>query len=181
MRNWWIVVVVIVIFALAVWGTFVLYQKQVIEPSRSPSPLAIPENGFGSQAASPSPSPDTLGTSQPGAGASFDSQPATGIDSSKSGVVINSPQENSLISSPLAISGWSKIETGNVLIILKDENGNNLGQSSIATCPNFQVCSFDTSIIFKHPSSQTGTIEIFESSTADLLHIPISSLVVQFR
>lgn len=71
-KSFWVGALVIVIFSLAVWGTYVLYQKRVSKPSPTLAPS--PVTGFpSSQEASPT--PPVQGTTAP------DSQPATGVTS----------------------------------------------------------------------------------------------------
>ncbi|OGD92709.1 hypothetical protein A2697_04065 [Candidatus Curtissbacteria bacterium RIFCSPHIGHO2_01_FULL_41_44] len=71
-RKLWIVIPIVIIFALAVWGTYLLYQKRVVEPQRSEEP-ALPSpatEGF----SLPSPVAQEITTAP-------NSQPATGVTS----------------------------------------------------------------------------------------------------
>lgn len=176
-RNWILISIISAIFVSAISGAYFLYQKRVTQAELTPPPLPTPESGFLT-----SPNPEATPTAQKTQNPQGDvlgSQPNTGGPEIQSeGIVINSPQrENAL--SPLAVSGWTKISSGQLIIRIKDQNGNVLGETVTRTCSSFEVCSFNYSLYFANSTTQTGILEI--SSPADQSSEEyLASTVVQF-
>ena len=177
MKSPWVVVTAVIIFALGIFGVYWLYQKRVVTPSQQASPLPTPVEGFDSQ-------PTVEGVSKELAGKTPSSQPDTGPDNDQiknAGIILNYPQEFSAVASPLQISGWTKIESGNLTIRVKDSSKNILGQKNTYSCPNFEVCQFEVTLIFSKPSTETGTIEVYSQSTMNNPPERFQTLVVQFK
>lgn len=174
MKNWWIAIPIVVVFALSIWGAYFLYQRRVAEVAQEPFPDASPVAGFDTLTASPS--PGVLGSinQQQSTGTSPNSQPATG-PTNETNVVLNEPKEFSTISSPTIISGWTKISQNHLTVVIKDASEHILAKTSVNTCPNFEVCSFNTQLNFQSPTTPTGSIQIFANSNSENLKIiPVS-------
>ena len=171
MKNWWPVAAIVIVFATAVIGAFFIYQKQVATPAFEPSALPSPTSNF--------PSQPTEGQTLP-AQTVPDLQPATGITSNdNNALILQEPASQTTITSPVRISGWTKIDQSYLIIKIKDAAGNLLGQSSVTVCSGFQVCPFETQIRFNKPTTPRGIIEIFSPVTTK--EALLLATVVQFK
>ena len=169
MRNWILISLISVIFVSAIFGAFYLYQKRVAESELTPPPLPTPDESFQSLQENNQANSEVLGT-----------QPQTGgSDQMKeSGITVSSPQVNSTVSTPLAVSGWTKIANSQITIRIKGQDGSVLRETTTSTCTNFEVCSFDTTLFFDKPTAQTGTLEVYSPSQNSEEYL--TTTVVQF-
>ncbi|MBI2326696.1 hypothetical protein HYU92_00080 [Candidatus Curtissbacteria bacterium] len=169
MRNWLLILLGVIIFVSASSGIYYLYQKRIRETDFSLPPLPKPQNGFPSaQESSATPSPGTiLGT-----------QPDTGSGPNSPGIILTSPQPDNFLSSPIFISGWTKIDSDKIEIKIKDQSNNILGKTTASSCSNFEVCPFATQLSFVKPQTSSGTIEVHSFLKAKTKYY--TSTVVQF-
>jgi len=174
MRNWLLISLISIIFVSAISGAYVLYQKRVTEAELTPPPPQKPDSGFPTSSPGPETSPESQGDV-------LGSQPQTGITSQvqDGGIIIISPQPANTIASPITVSGFTKISSGQIIIRAKDQNGTVLGEIAASTCANFEVCSFETTLFFEKPIAQSGTLEVYspQGNSTDYL----TQTVVQFN
>lgn len=141
----------VIIFALALFGAYRFSQNRPGEPKAQASPQ--PASGFEALSL-----PQTSPTSQ---------SPATGPEDEVApniGISLTAPWPSATITSPLKIEGFANVETGAVAIVVKDVYGKVLGQGKASACFAKNPCPFSASVVFAHPETQTGTIEVFSPS-----------------
>lgn len=149
-----IVAASIIIFILALYGVYRLYQIKVTKPLPNPSPVPT-TIGFQVSplpAASPKPS---------------GKQPETGPSDEfpNIGILVESPDSGSTVTSPLQINGFANVPQKRVAIVVYDVYGNALGQGMATACFAKTPCPFSASVVFARPQTQTGTVEVFSPST----------------
>lgn len=179
MRTGLIIIAIGTLFGLAVYGIysqFVQRTKQAPQfelPSPSPQPSPTPTS---TPAASPPASTQRGELASPKPSPAPPTQPQTGISRiGDTGVIINSPQALSTVSSPLVVSGWTKIPDREFTVKVKDENGHVLASLIETTdCSSLQVCAFETTVTFNKPASPLGTVEVSSGDLRD-------QVVVQFN
>lgn len=162
LNNLKIVILLIIVFVLAVSAGFYFYQKRIIKnvpltELATPSPAA----NFPASSASPS----TFGSqSVP------NSQPQTGSDTQEIkniGIEVNNPKQATIITSPLLVSGKANVFEGKVTILVKDADGNVLGQGNAIACMGYDACPFEAKVYFEKSSSAIGTVEVYSPSGLD--------------
>lgn len=169
LRNWLVVATIVIIASLGAYGAYYLYQKRVVEPTKlatiNPSPKAgFKDLGKEGQTSSQPSDKNVLAdksTSTP------TKQPETSLTSSdpnSPGIVVLEPQNQTTITSPVLISGWSKIQSGYVFISIKNPQGNTLGSGYAQSCPSFEACQFHANIPFLASGSKNLTIEVTSSN-----------------
>lgn len=147
------------IFILALFGIYRLYQVRVGQPKPSPSPSPIVSpSGFPTLSPTPAFSPPPPG------------QPASGSDTvevKNIGITLDSPQSGNLITSPVKVTGRANVFEGHVAIRVKDAYGNIVGLGFATACMDVDACPFETSIFFPSSKTQMGTVEAFSPSAMD--------------
>lgn len=161
LNNLKIVILLIIVFVLAVSAIFYFYQKRIIKnvpltELATPSPAA----NFPTSSANPS----TFGSqSVP------NSQPQTGFDTQdvkNIGISLLGPQQSEKISSPVLVSGRANV-LGNIVVVVKDANGNILGEGKTTACVGYDACPFEAAVDFSQSSTPTGTVEVYNPSGVD--------------
>lgn len=158
------------IFLLALFGIYRLYQVRVAKPQESPTPTPIASPSgfetFPSQQASP---PQT--------------QPASGSDTvevKNIGIRLEFPQEGDTITSPVKVTGAANVFEGHVAIRVKDATEKIIGQGSATACMDYDTCPFEASITFAKPASATGTVEAYSPFAVDESAKYLQSVPVRF-
>lgn len=168
MRTGLIIIAIGTLFGLAVYGIY----SQFVQRTRQAPQFELPSP---SPQASPTPTPASLPSATPISPAP-PTQPQTSISRiGDLGIITNSPSALSKISSPLKVSGFTKIPGREFSVKVKDENGNVLA-SQIQTndCDSYEVCPFEIYVSFPQPTSRTGAIEVYSGDFLD-------QVVVQFN
>lgn len=168
MRTGLIIIAIGTLFGLAVYGIYSQFVQRTKQAPQFELPSPSPQ-------ASPTPTPASLPSATPISPAP-PTQPQTGISRiGDLGIITNSPSALSKISSPLKVSGFTKIPGREFSVKIKDENGNVLtSQVQTTNCPSFQVCPFETTVTFNKPASPLGTVEVSSGDLKD-------QVVVQFN
>lgn len=179
MRTGLIIIAIGTLFGLAVYGIYSQFVQRT-KPSPqseqpSPSPQASP-TPTSTPAASPPASTERGEPTTPKPSPAPPTQPQTGGSRvGDLGIIINSPQAHSTISSPVKVSGWTRIPDREFSVKVKDENGNVLAsQIQTSDCDSYEVCPFEIYVSFPQLTSRTGTIEVFSGDFLD-------RVVVQFN
>ncbi|MBI2598902.1 hypothetical protein HYW40_01670 [Candidatus Curtissbacteria bacterium] len=149
-----VAVVSTLIVGLALFGIFLLFQKQVKKPGPSePLPAPSPASGF---------ELPPLPVSPP----AFGQLPQTGTDDAQNygGISIETPTAGSLVTSPLQVKGQANTPQGSVSIVVKNGNQKVIGQGKASACFAKNPCPFSASVVFEAPETQTGTIEAYSPS-----------------
>lgn len=141
-----VVAVILLLIALGAGAIYYLYKNEVFETrvEPSPSPTAV-EKFPSSQTATPS------------------ALPASGVsdnDNYRFEIKLNSPKAYSLLSSPAQITGDANAPE-QLLILIKDTNGNVLGKSQANACEDLEPCIFSASILFATSPTANGTVEVY--------------------
>lgn len=191
MKTWLIIPLVILTIAAATFGIYYIYQRRIGQPIALP-PIPSPNLGFRSSDQTENPNSTPVPSISPNPNPNLDpspnlspnpqnnvlgTQPTTGAGQENIGIVVTSPLSTSKITSPVIIKGWTKIENGKIEIAVKDQDGSILGNTTTATCSNYQVCEFETELYFASPKNSTGTIEVYSSSQEDK---ELASILIQF-
>lgn len=171
-RDLKIIIPAALIFLLAIFGIYRLYQVRVAQPQESPtpSPIASPSEfeTFPSQTVTTTP-PQT----QPESGSNT-------VEVKNIGIILTSPQNGDLISSPVTIKGRANVFEGHVAIRVKDATGKILGQGFATACMDIDACPFVASIPFTKPTTPTGTVEAFSLSPMDGSEEYLQSVPIRF-
>ena len=162
--------VTILIFGLAVFGIYKLYQKQTESQNAKPTPLTATFNAKSSPMVSPSPSPLSS------------KQPLTGDDTTAPNlsIAVENPKSGDTVTSPFKVNGLANTEDGMVSIVVKDAYGNSLGQSQATACFSKSPCLFSASVVFGKPSSRGGILEVFNHSSKDGSKKYLQQILVNF-
>lgn len=147
--------VVVLIFALAIYGVFKLYQKRVTSQTVSPTPTP---QSFGTL---PSPAPSTAPIQAANPPQTLPAAGSETLEVKNAGIFVSVPKVGQIINSPLFISGTANITSQTVQIIVKNSLGEILGQGQAKACLAIDACPFETSIGFTKTPTPTGTIEIY--------------------
>ena len=158
------------IFLLALFGIYRLYQVRVARPQESPSPTptATP-SGFETFPSPPTSVPSTL--------------PASGSDTvevKNIGITLTSPQIDDLVSSPVKVTGRANVFEGHVSIRVKDANGQILGQGFATACMDIDACPFEASVPFTNSTTLTGEVELYSPSAVDGTEQYLQSVSIRF-
>lgn len=156
---------VIVAAALITFGVYNRFTKRVSQ--EEPAPLPTPESGFPTVEISPPPV-----------------QPESGSNAktvNNLGIVVTEPSKNSIISSPVKVSGFANVFEGLVVIRVKDANGSVLGKETATTCMDVDACPFEASINFLKPGTELGTVEVLSPSPVDGSFEYLQEISVKFR
>lgn len=177
LNNIKIAILLIIIFVLAISAGFYLYQKQIIQKAQvSGQPGPSPTTNFPASA-TPTPTIEGIKTAP-------NSQPETGTntqDVKNIGIKVVSPQASTIISSPVTVAGSANVFEGQVVILVKDANGNILGRGQATACMGYDACPFETKIDFSQPSTPTGTLDIYNPSGVDSSPKYLQQILVRFN
>lgn len=160
------------IFILALFGIYRLYQVRVAktEESPTPSPIVAP-SGFETF---PPPSVTTFPPQ---------TQPASGSDTvevKNIGIKLEFPQEGDIITSPIKVTGTANVFEGHVAIRVKDATGKIIGQGLATACMDFDACPFEASIVFTKPNTSSGSVEVYSPSGLDGSQQYLQTISVSF-
>jgi len=160
MNNLKLGILISIITILALGGFYYLYSKnaaktqkpklEATQSSKSNFPQA-------SATASPAEKGDQVQTKFPS------SLPETGIGNTQVegiGIQISSPKIDSLVISPVTVSGTANVPNG-LVIQIKDANGQILGVRKAGACFGYQACPFSVSVVFSNPQTPKGQIEVY--------------------
>ena len=151
--------VVVLIFALGIYGVFKLYQKKVVSPAIAPTPAPQSFESLVSPSPSTTPKqaanpPQTL----PEAGS--ETQEVKNV-----GIALNAPKENQIVKTSLFVSGTANVTSQIVQIKVKDSIGEILGQGQATACLSVNGCPFEVWVNLTKPITQTGTVEVYSRNT----------------
>jgi len=126
---------------------------------QSGSPTASPASASGSPAASSNGSP---------ASSSLPTTAATPIPNNL-GIIIDSPDASTAVSSPVEVSGTASVDKGTVVAVVLDASGTELGRATTtASASRPDYGHFDVSVTFSGVASGTkGQIKVFGVSPRD--------------
>lgn len=158
---------VIITAALISFGVYNRFAKRVAPEAQETIPLPTPQSRFPTTEASPPPI-----------------QPESGTNTktvNNLGIVVTEPTENSIISSPVKVSGFANVSEGLVVIRVKDANGSVLGQGTATACMDVNACPFGASISFLKPETELGTVEVLSPSPVDGSPQYLEIINVRFR
>jgi len=99
--------------------------------------------------------------------------PIENIDSliqASENIRVSSPEKDSLISSPIKITGEARVFENTFVVRLKDSSGKALIEESKMTQPGEGMGyfnPFEVELSFSSPKTATGTIEVFQYSPKD--------------
>lgn len=173
-NNWKQIVLGILVFGLVVGGIYYFYQRQVNDLTE-PEIITETQEGFPT-------TEDQEATAQPTPTSVAASQPDTGIGDVKNiGIVLSLPARNSLIYSPVKVTGRANVYEGHVSIRIKDSSGKVLGSGFATACMDVDACPFEALIPFSNPQTSTGTVEAFSPSPADGSEQFLQSATVNFK
>lgn len=175
MKDWKIILPILVVMAFVIAGVFQVYKSQNIlkkntQPESSPSPSA---EKFPTALESPNATTSSV---------LAQSQPATGSDTlqiQNIGIFVDLPQPYTKVESPLKIAGRANV-LGEIQIDIKNESGKILGTTTANACLGYNSCYFESTIIFNNADSQTGFIEVYNPSTFDSSQQYIQIIPVSF-
>src|SRR5437899_2460213 len=145
-------VIVIIVIAAGAFGVLYLYQKQVFKPqsifraSTTSSPTPSPIAAKFLDSATPSP----------------EVQPASGSNTAQInlGISVDNPNNGQTISSPITVNGFANVENEKVRIIVKDANGEILGEGAATACLDLRACFYQASIVFAKSQTQNGSVAV---------------------
>lgn len=172
-RDLKLIIPAALIFLLALFGIYRLYQVRVARPAASPTPASSP-SGF--EQPTPTPTPTTAVTPPP-------TQPDSGsetADGKNIGIFLRQPFPNTMIQSPVKVTGHANVFEGYVRVRIKDSSGNILGEGFATACMDVEPCPFETSIAFKTPQSSRGTVEAYSPSPKDGAEDYLQTIPVNF-
>ena len=160
MRDWKIILPILVVVAFVIVGVFQIYRSQIVTKRFASAPPSPQAEKFPSvEEAAVSPNASVLATRQPDTGSE-----TTAIENI--GIFIDLPTPDSQIASPVKIAGRANV-LGNLQILIKDENGHILGSGTVTACLGYDACPFETTVNFTASSTQSGVIEVSNPSTFD--------------
>ncbi len=175
LNNLKIAILLIIVFVLASSAGFYFYQKQIVK--NVPLPQEATSSPTANFPTSVSPSPTVEGfKSIP------NSQPQTGSDTQdvkNIGIQIESPKAQDTIFTGLHLNGRANV-LGNIVVVVKDANGNILGEGKTIACIGYDACPFETTVYFSQPSTQTGIVEVYNPSGIDDSPKYLQTIVVRF-
>lgn len=137
---------------------------------QSPSPKA---SGFKAITTTPTPTPKSI----------VSNQPQTGSDTAEIkniGVTIENVFSGETITSPITVKGKANVFEGQVILEIKDYNGNVLGKSTATACMGLDACPFEATIKFSKSSTPYGTLEAYAPSVKDGSKLYTQSVIVNF-
>lgn len=176
LSNIKIAILLIIIFVLAISAGFYFYQKQIIQKAQVSGQSGLsPTTNF---PASATPTPTIEGTKT-----APNSQPETGTntqDVNNIGISVISPQSSTIISSPVTVAGNANVFEGQVVILVKDANGNILGRGQATACMGYDACPFKTAIYFNQPLTPTGILEAYNPSGVDNSPKYLQQILIRF-
>ncbi len=98
-------------------------------------------------------------------------------------IIVNGPDANEIISSPAIVTGFARTFENAFTIRIKDSSGRIIKEVpamvSGGEMGNFNP--FSVGVVFSRPSSDTGTIEVFEYSAKDGSEINKVVIPIRFR
>lgn len=166
--------VVVLIFALGIYGVFKLYQKRVTSQTISPTPTP---QSFGTL---PSPAPATTPIQ---AANPPQTLPAAGSQTQEIknvGIIVNVPKNGQVINPFLLVSGTANITSQTVQIRIKNSIGEVLGQGLAKACLSTNGCPFEVSVNFTKAITQTGTVEIYSENVVNSQEEYLQTIPVRF-
>lgn len=184
MNNLRTIIIIVIIFILAVSGIYWFYQTQVAK-RRQEGFLPIPTvEPIPAQESVSSPSP-ALGTARlrsvdTGAPAVQPEAGSSTVEIKNAGIQIISPLDGIKINSPLKISGQANI-LGDIVLQIKDSNGNILGEGKTTACIGYDACPFTAIVDFEPATTQTGIVSVYNESTTDHNLNYIQSIPIKFN
>lgn len=96
-------------------------------------------------------------------------------------ISVAAPKENSVIQSPVTISGQANVSGNRLKVRLKDQKGLVLGESFVQTKNAKAMSDFSISLKYKKASATKGTVEIFLVSSKDNSEIYKITVPVIFK
>lgn len=176
MNNLKTAVLIVIIFIIGVSGVFWIYQTQVKQAEEDLLPLPTVEPIPAEEAAPPSPDITDILTQAPPV------QPEAGSDTveiKNAGIFLETPEASSKITSPVIVSGKANI-LGDIVLKVKDANGNVLGEEKTAACVSYDACPFSVTLHFKPSTNEAGTIEVLNQPAADASLKHVQSILIRF-
>lgn len=153
--------VVVLIFALGIYGVFKLYQKRVTSETVLPTPT--PQT-FGTL---PTPTPKATPTQ---AATTPQTLPAAGSETQEVknvGIFVNVPKNSQVVNTPLFVTGTANVTSQTVQIRVKNSIGEVLGQGTANACLSANGCPFESSVNFTKTLTQTGTVEVYSQNVVN--------------
>ena len=141
---------VLILIFLGGVGIWKRYQNRSLDIPE-PSPITTASEKF---EVSPPPVPNEL----PAAGISD-------IEIKRNGITFFEPKHNSIITSPLKISGLANSLNGRLTIKVFDSNERLLGFTNITSCQKDYACPFEATVDFSKPKTATGIIQVNDFSS----------------
>lgn len=96
-------------------------------------------------------------------------------------ISVAAPKENSVIQSPVTISGQANVSGNRLKVRLKDQKGLVLGESFVQTKNAKAMSDFSINLKYKKASAAKGTVEIFLVSSKDNSEIYKITVPVIFK
>lgn len=178
MNNYKLAILFIIIFIIALLGAFFIYKNQTKPASTEEPPLSEAViTASPPLSTSPSPASQTSAANAPTA------QPESGsntLEIKNEGIKIESPEASSIITSPLTVKGSANVFEGKVIVNIKDANGQILGSGQATACMGYDACPFTTTVDFKKPATQAGTIEVYNLSSTNGSPKYLQQILVRF-
>lgn len=150
-----------VIIALIILGALGIYWASQKEDFKTSDIFKLGNS-------SPSPTPQEVAKFTIDTTPAPQTQPESGSDTLGAvnlGIVITNPSAKAEVSSPIKVAGMANTLNGKVLIRIKDEYGNILGEGQASACLDVDPCPFEASIVFQKSQTERGLIEV---SSGDL-------------
>lgn len=169
--------VVVLIFALSIYGVFKLYQKRVAGQTAT---LITPTI---QTLASPSPTPSLTHTQVATTTNPPQTLPASGSDTveiKNIGIFVSVPKNGQIVNSPIFVSGTANVTSQIVIIRVKNSIGDILGQGQAKACLDTDACPFEVSVSFTKAITQTGTVETYSQNVVNGQEEYLQSIPVSF-
>lgn len=98
-------------------------------------------------------------------------------------ISVRIPQPNTLIKSPLIVEGMERTFEQNVVLRLRDGNGNELVKTfTTGTAPDLGIHgAYRAELIFEKPKTKSGTLEVFQGSPKDGSEIDKVTIPLRFE
>src|SRR3989338_2463032 len=112
-----------------------------------------------------------------------DEQSAPEVWSESGNISVRIPQPNALVKSPLVVEGMERTFEQNVVLRLRDGNGNELVKTfTTGTAPDLGIHgAYRAELIFEKPKTKSGTLEVFQGSPKDGSEIDKVTIPLRFE
>lgn len=124
-------------------------------------------------------------TSVSGANQNFVEQNPGSLEiwSESGNISVRAPQANSVVSSHLIVEGMERTFEQNVVLRLKDRDGNEIVKTSVqGSAPDMGIHGpYRAELVFEKPKTATGVLEVFQQSAKDGSEIDMVRVPVRFE